>query len=59
MDNLERFNVFLSNFPAGSGYDNLVYYAQMVENEPFKRFNYGERDNLAKYGSYEPPLVPI
>lgn len=59
VDNLDRFNVFLSNFPAGSGYQNLVYYAQRIEHEASKRYNYGERKNLAKYGSYEPPLVPI
>lgn len=27
VDNLDRFNVFLSNFPAGSGYQNLVFYS--------------------------------
>lgn len=30
-----------------------------MDHEAWKRFNYGERDNLAKYGTYEPPLVPI
>lgn len=27
VDNLSRANVFLANFPAGTGYENIVYYA--------------------------------
>lgn len=27
VDNMDRFDVFLKDFPAGNGYGNLVYYA--------------------------------
>lgn len=30
VDNLDRLNVFLENFPAGSGYKTLVYFMQDV-----------------------------
>jgi len=59
VDNLDRFNVFLANFPAGTGFENIVYYAQDVDNDDWKRFNYGELDNVNIYGSIEPPKVPI
>ena len=59
VDNLDRANVFLANFPAGTGYEDVVYYAQTTDNDVPKRFNYGERENLHRYGSYEPPEVPL
>ena len=33
VDNMDRFPVFLKDFPAGNGYGNLVYYAQSIQNE--------------------------
>ena len=27
VDNMDRYDVFLADFPAGSGYQNIVYYA--------------------------------
>jgi lysosomal acid lipase/cholesteryl ester hydrolase len=33
--------------------------AQSVDNETWKRYDYGLRENLAIYGTHEPPLVPI
>ena len=59
VDNMARLGVFLKDFPAGSGYQNIVYYAQDVDYSNWKRFNYGEEDNVMKYGTFEPPLVPI
>ena len=59
VDNMARLNVFLANFPAGTGYEDVVYYAQTIENNVWKRFNYGERENLHRYGTYEPPEVPL
>lgn len=59
VDNLARFNVFMKDFPAGTGFENLVYYAQDVDNDFWRRFNYGELENVKRYGTIEPPLVPI
>jgi len=30
VDNLDRYDIFLKDFPAGSGYQNIVYYAQTI-----------------------------
>ena len=59
VDNLDRFNVFLANFPAGTGYENLIYYAQDIDHNEWRLFNYGELDNMNIYGTIEPPKVPI
>lgn len=32
IDNMERWNVLLKDYPAGNGYQNLVYYMQSMEN---------------------------
>lgn len=56
---MARLGVFLKDFPSGNGYQNIVYYAQDVDYSNWKRFNYGEEDNVQKYGTLEPPLVPI
>lgn len=59
VDNMDRFNVFMSNFPAGSTYQDLVLFAQNTLNDDFRQFNYGERENIKRYGSIEPPRVPL
>ncbi len=59
VDNMDRFNAFMSNFPSGSGYQDLVMFAQNTQNEVMKQFNYGEIDNLKRYGTIEPPRVPL
>ena len=59
VDNMDRLNEFMSNFPSGSGYQDLVMFAQNTVNEVMKQFNYGELDNIKRYGSIEPPRVPL
>lgn len=53
----DRFSMFLSNSPAGSGIYNYVHYAQLIvaEKEAFRRFDYGKQKNLDKYGQESPP----
>ena len=59
VDNMDRMEVFLKDYPAGAGYRNLVHYAQDIHNDGFNRFNFGERANLVKYGYVEPPAYPL
>lgn len=46
VDNMSRLDVFMSNFPAGSSYQDLVMFAQDVQKPGFHQFNYGERKNV-------------
>ena len=48
----DRWNMLLSNMPAGSGLFNFVHYAQLIgsKTEAFRRFDHGKKKNLAKYG---------
>jgi pimeloyl-ACP methyl ester carboxylesterase len=59
VDNMSRLDVFMSNFPAGSPYQDLVLFAQNTAKDGFHQFNYGERDNVKIYGSVEPPKIPL
>lgn len=59
VDNMDRLNEFMSNFPSGSGYQDLTMFAQNTVNDVMKQFNYGEIQNLKVYGTIEPPRVPL
>jgi hypothetical protein len=57
IDNTSRYDVYMSNLPAGAGYRNLVHYAQLIDynRECFVRYDYGKRENQKRYGSNTPP----
>ena len=59
VDNPARFDVFMSNEPSGQSYRTFVYYAQMINNKKFTRYDYGPIKNQKVYGQREVPLVPI
>lgn len=60
VDAMDRFNVFLKDFPAGEGYGALVYYAQSIQNtDGYRRRNFGAVKNMDKYGTIKPPFVPL
>lgn len=57
IDNTDRWDVYMSNLPAGAGYKNTIHYGQLVDQEvqAFKRFDHGEKENMVKYGQKTPP----
>lgn len=60
VDEMDRYDVFLKDFPAGNGYGNLVYYAQSIQNtEDWLRYDYGIIKNMEVYGTAIPPAVPL
>lgn len=59
VDNMDRFAVYQADFPAGSSYQDLIMFFQNTVREQFKQFNYGERTNKQKYGTVEPPSIPL
>lgn len=60
VDNMQRGEVMLSNFPSGAGYRTSIYYGQCVDNGGnFRKFDYGKAANMALYGQETPPDIPI
>ena len=41
--------------PAGSGWRNLIHYAQIIKAKSFVRYDYGTTENINKYGQATPP----
>ena len=60
VDNLDRYDVFIKDFVAGSGYQNIVYYAQAIQSEgKLLRYDFGGVKNMEKYGTFQAPEVPL
>ena len=49
----------LQHFPAGTSSRTIVHYAQMILQEKFQDFDWGEQGNLDKYGTRTPPQVDL
>ena len=59
VDNGSRFPMFIANTPSGQSYRTFVYYAQMINSGRYALYDYGRLENKQRYGTYEPPLVPV
>ena len=46
VDNLDRLDVFVKDFPSGSSYQGLLFYLQDVVNDGWRLYNYGPTGNL-------------
>ena len=59
VDNAERFSTIMSNEPSGTSYRTFVYYAQQINSGKNQLYDYGRIENKKKYGTAEPPMVPL
>lgn len=50
IDNLDREAVKFAKTPAGSGWRNLIHYAQIIKSKKFQRYDFGSSQNVQKYG---------
>lgn len=57
VDNEERYDISLSNLPAGWGYRALDHYAQLISynEETFRRYDWGPKGNDYFYNQTTPP----
>ena len=52
--------MLLKDYPAGGGYQAVVYYLQLAVKEgQFTRYDFGAIENFKKYGQVTPPEIPI
>lgn len=52
--------VIFAHSPAGTSTKTVVHFAQEIqENGNFQYFDYGERENIKRYGQVAPPLYNI
>ena len=59
VDDFDRFDIFLKDYPAGQGYQCLIAYAQNILDEGWRLYDYGRTKNMEKYGAFAPPEVPL
>ena len=60
IDNKEREADKAAHGPAGSGWRNLVHYAQIIKAKNFQRYDFGsKKENTAHYGQDTPPSYDL
>ena len=57
--NLTRIGVYSAEYPGGTSFKNMIHFMQGVRSGEFKRYDYGVRQNLATYGSAQPPMYDL
>lgn len=51
----ERLPVIVAHAPAGTSKANMLHYLQGMDSKRFRMFDHGRSQNLARYGTSEPP----
>ncbi|GFQ89754.1 gastric triacylglycerol lipase [Trichonephila clavata] len=56
--NVSRIGVYGAHSPAGSSVRSIVHFGQMIETD-FAKFDFGKKENIARYGQAIPPKYNI
>lgn len=60
IDNKDRVADKAAHGPAGSGWRNLIHYAQIIKSKNFQRYDYGNKEeNNVHYGQDYPPSYDL
>lgn len=57
--NKTRIPVYVANNPVGTSSQELVHYAQVYKTKNLVRYDYGKKENQARYGQDAPPEYPL
>ncbi|XP_055380441.1 lipase 1-like [Condylostylus longicornis] len=57
--NITRLPVLFGHFPSGVSIKQALHMAQFAVTGEFKKYDYGEKENLKVYGSKKPPFYDI
>lgn len=49
----------MAHFPAGSSFKQSIHYMQSYAANTFAQFDYGELENMRRYGNPKPPRYPV
>ena len=55
VNNQGRVGVFMGHYPSGSSLKSFEHFSQLMLSRKFQRFDYGEEENLKRYGDAIPP----
>ncbi|XP_034241809.1 lipase 3-like [Thrips palmi] len=57
--NATVFKILFGHYPSGASFGQLLHYVQILVSGEFKMFDYGPRENLARYGQTTPPFYAL
>jgi pimeloyl-ACP methyl ester carboxylesterase len=57
--NQSRLSVYMSHLPAGTSVRNLLHYTQAVNSDKFMRYDFGQSENVVRYGQANPPEYSV
>jgi len=55
LDSVDRMDIILGHFPAGTSLQNMLYWNQMLVSKDFKMYDYGKAGNKQHYGTEKAP----
>jgi len=58
-ENLDRVPVLISHYPAGVNMKNVIHFVQLFTSGKFQAYDYGEKENLFRYGTTTPMEYPL
>lgn len=50
---------WLAHFPSGTSFKSLDHFGQIIRDDKFQRYDYGDDANLRIYGSHTPPEIDL
>mmetsp|Transcript_4994 Transcript_4994/g.3621 ORF Transcript_4994/g.3621 Transcript_4994/m.3621 type:complete len:240 (+) Transcript_4994:558-1277(+) len=59
LDDSTRLNVYMGHFPSGTSLKCLDHYAQSIQTDAFRRYDYGGSDNMIIYGQENAPDIDL
>ncbi|OQR69293.1 lipase member M-like, partial [Tropilaelaps mercedesae] len=57
--NKTRIPVYMAHMPSGTSTKNLIHFVQNRKRKDFRRYDYGEEENVWRYGTPYPPRYPL
>lgn len=58
-NNMSRVPIYLSNWPAGTSFKNIIHFGQIIVAGRCQKFDYGREGNLRHYHQYTPPVYDV
>uniref|UniRef100_A0A7E4VBG5 Lipase n=1 Tax=Panagrellus redivivus TaxID=6233 RepID=A0A7E4VBG5_PANRE len=57
--NTSRARIYMSHFPAGSSTQNMAHWVQFMRSGIFRKYDWGPKGNIKRYGQSTPPIYDI
>jgi len=59
VNSLERMPVYMSHYPSGASLRSLIHYGQILNDDQFQRYDFGEVRDKKEYHRNKPPVIDV